>query len=81
VSDKQVAVVDAVLSFSKTADDERFAPCVIKIAHAGLNQHKSVISKEVFEQDSHPKWVFDNPSGADPELDQLQYALSYAITF
>lgn len=49
MSEKQVAVVSAVLSFSKMADDERFAPCVIKIAHAGLNQNKSVISKEVFE--------------------------------
>jgi len=52
VSDKQVAVVDAVLSFSKATNDERFAPCVIKIAHAGLNQHKSVISKDVFEQNA-----------------------------
>jgi len=52
VSDKQVAVVDAVLSFSIATNDERFAPCVIRIAHSGLNQHKSVISKEVFEQNA-----------------------------
>jgi len=50
VSDKQVAVVDAVLSFSTAESDERFAPCVIRIAHAGLNRNKSVISKEVFER-------------------------------
>ena len=28
-----------------------------------------------------PKWVFDNPSGADPELEDHAYALSYTITF
>ena len=52
MSDKQVAVVDAVLSFSTTESDERFAPCVIRIAHAGLNRNKSVISKEVFERNA-----------------------------
>jgi hypothetical protein len=52
VSEKQVDVVDAVLSFSTVANDERFAPCVIKIAHAGLNRNKSVISKTVFEQNA-----------------------------
>jgi hypothetical protein len=44
--------MDAVLSFSKDTNDERFALCVIKIAHAGLNRNKSVISKEVFEQNA-----------------------------
>jgi hypothetical protein len=52
VNEKQVAVVDAVLTFSIAEDDERFAPCVIKIAHAGLNRNKSVISKAVFEQNT-----------------------------
>jgi len=52
VSEKQVDVVSAVLSFSTTANDERFAPCVIRIAHAGLNRNKSVISKAVFEQNA-----------------------------
>ena len=52
MSDKQVEVVQAVLSFSKATSDERFAPCVIKIAHAGLNQNKSVISKEVFDHNA-----------------------------
>jgi len=52
VSDNQVAVVDAVLSFSKSENDERFAPCVIRIAHAWLNRNKSVISMEVFEQNA-----------------------------
>ena len=52
VSEKQVDVVEAVLSFSKTANDERFAPCMIKIAHAGLNRNKSVIGKAVFEQNA-----------------------------
>jgi len=52
VSEKQVAVVDAMLEFSVAEDDERFAPCVIKIAHAGLNRNKSVISKAVFEQNA-----------------------------
>jgi len=33
------------------------------------------------EADSRPKWVFDNPSGADPELKGHVYALSYTITF
>jgi len=28
-----------------------------------------------------PKWVFDNPSGADPGLEDHIYALSYTITF
>jgi len=27
------------------------------------------------------KWVFDNPSGVDPELADCLYALSYTITF
>ena len=31
--------------------------------------------------DSHPKWVFDNPTGDDPELEDHAYALSYTITF
>ncbi|MCL2299135.1 MAG: hypothetical protein FWC27_03185 [Firmicutes bacterium] len=52
MSDKQVTVVDAVLSFSTGENDERFAPCVIRIAHAGLNRNKSVISKEVFERNA-----------------------------
>ena len=52
MSEKQVDVVEAVLSFSKTANDERFAPCMIKIAHAGLNRNKSVIGKAVFEQNA-----------------------------
>jgi len=26
-------------------------------------------------------WVFDNPSGSDPELGELAYALSDKITF
>jgi len=59
VSEKQVAVVDAVLSFSTSENDERFAPCVIKIAHAGLNRNKSIISKEVFEQ--HAKTAYGCP--------------------
>jgi len=33
------------------------------------------------EEESRPKWVFDNPSGADPELEDHEYALSYTITF
>jgi len=33
------------------------------------------------EADNHPKWVFDNPSGADPALEDHAYALSYTITF
>jgi len=69
VSDKQVAVVDAVLSFSIATDDERFAPCVIKIAHSGLNQHKSVISKEVFERNAKTAYgcpiVCNYDAGAD----------------
>ena len=69
MSEKQVAVVGAVLSFSKAADDERFAPCVIKIAHAGLNQHKSVISKEVFERNAKTAYgcpiVANYDAGAD----------------
>ena len=52
MSEKQVDVVEAVLSFSTAANDERFAPCVIKIAHAGLNRNKSIISKAVFEQNA-----------------------------
>jgi len=52
VSEKQVSVVEAVLLFSTAANDERFAPCVIRIAHAGLNRNKSVISKAVFEQNA-----------------------------
>ena len=59
MSEKQVAVVDAVLSFSTSENDERFAPCVIKIAHAGLNRNKSIISKEVFEQ--HAKTAYGCP--------------------
>ena len=27
------------------------------------------------------KWVFDNPSGTDPELEDFLYTLSYTITF
>jgi len=27
------------------------------------------------------KWVFDNPTGADPSLTGLSYALSYVLTF
>ena len=69
MSEKQVAVVDAVLSFSTATDDERFAPCVIKIAHSGLNQHKSVISKEVFEQNAKTAYgcpiVCNYDAGAD----------------
>ena len=30
---------------------------------------------------SDAKWVFDNPSGVDPELADCVYALSYTITF
>ena len=66
-----MAVVDAVLSFSKTEDDERFAPCAIKIAHAGLNQHKSVISKEVFEQNAKTAYgcpIVCNYSVADDSI-------------
>jgi len=33
------------------------------------------------DSESRPKWVFDNPSGADPELADHVYALSYTITF
>ena len=33
------------------------------------------------KEESRPKWVFDNPSGADPELEGHVYALSYTITF
>jgi len=28
-----------------------------------------------------PKWVFDNPSGIDPEIEGCLYALSDKITF
>jgi hypothetical protein len=52
LNEQNVAVVAAALSFSATEDDARFAPCVIKIAHAGLNRNQSVISKEVFEQNA-----------------------------
>ena len=30
---------------------------------------------------SDSKWVFDNPSGDDPEIEGCSYALSYTITF
>lgn len=33
------------------------------------------------DTDSYSKWVFDNPSGVDPGLEDLLYALSYTITF
>jgi hypothetical protein len=52
VSEPQAAVVDAILSFSAAEDNERFAPCVIRIAHAGLNRNKSLISKEVLERNA-----------------------------
>ena len=31
--------------------------------------------------EQHPMWVFDNPSGIDPEIEGLSYALSSTITF
>ena len=30
---------------------------------------------------SDSKWVFDNPTGDDPEIEGCSYALSYTITF
>jgi len=36
----------------------------------------------LYSSDTGPsKWVFDNPSGADPGLAEHEYALSYTITF
>jgi len=31
--------------------------------------------------EQHPMWVLDNPSGVDPEIEGLSYALSSTITF
>ena len=31
--------------------------------------------------EQHPIWVFYNPSGSDPEIESLSYALSNTITF
>ena len=33
------------------------------------------------ESRDHPMWVFDNPSGTDPEIESHMYALSDTINF
>jgi len=44
-----------------------------------LEQGYALLYSNGLEQ--HPVWVFDNPSGDNPEIEGLSYALSSTITF